>query len=68
MVRVFSIMSCFSYVLGVDIFILAALTLHLMATNKLKGNIEYYKGFLYSFFYVALLAIGYSLIWIFGRF
>jgi hypothetical protein len=61
-------MSYFSYVMALDIIILAILTLHFMITNKLKGNTEYCKGFLYSFFYVALLAIGYSFMWIFGQF
>jgi hypothetical protein len=61
-------MSYFSYVIALDIIILAILTLHFMITNKLKGNIEYYKGFLYSFFYVVLLAIGYSFMWIFRQF
>lgn len=68
LVRVFSIMDYFSYVIGIDIIILAVLTLHLMTTSKLKGNSERYKGFLYSFFYVVLLAVAYSLMWIFGIF
>lgn len=68
LVRVFSIMDYFSYVIGIDIIILAILSLHLMTTSKLKGNDELYRGFLYSFFYVILLAAAYSLMWIFGKF
>lgn len=68
LVRVFSIMDYFSYVIGIDIILLAVLTIHLMTTSRLKGNVELYRGFLYSFFYVILLAVGYSLMWIFGIF
>ncbi len=68
LVKVFSIMDYFSYVIGIDIIILAILTLHLMTTSKLRGNIELYKGFLYSFIYVIILAVAYSLMWILGKF
>ena len=68
LVRVFSIMDYFSYVIGIDIIIMAILILHFMATSKLRGNIELYRGFLYSLFYVILLAAAYSLMWIFGIF
>jgi len=67
-VRVFSIMDYFSYVIGIDIIILAILTLHFMTTSKLRGNIGFYRGFLYSFFYVIILAAAYSILWIFGIF
>lgn len=68
LVRVFSIMDYFSYVIGIDIIILAILTLHLMTTSKLKGKTDLYKGFLYSFIYVIILAAAYSMMWILGKF
>ncbi len=68
LVRVFSIMDYFSYVIGMDIIILAILSLHLMTTSKLRGRTELYRGFLYSFIYVIILAVIYSLMWIFGKF
>jgi hypothetical protein len=67
-IKVFSLMKHFPLVIAVDIVILGAATLHLMVVNRLKGNTEYYRGFLYSSYYVALLALVYSMLWITGLF
>jgi hypothetical protein len=61
-VKVFDIMQYFRYVIAVDIIILAAAVLHLMTVNKLKGNIDRQKGFLYAFFYILLLAVGFAVL------
>jgi|WetSurMetagenome_2_1015567.scaffolds.fasta_scaffold00406_28 hypothetical protein len=66
-IRVFDIMKYYRYVMAVDIIILAAVVLHLMTVNRLKGNIDRQRGFLYSFFYVLLLAVGFTVLLVLKR-
>jgi hypothetical protein len=61
-VRVFDIMQYFRYVIAVDLIILAAVVYHLMTVNRLKGNVDRQKGFLYAFFYILLLAVGFTVL------
>ncbi|HNW56502.1 MAG TPA: hypothetical protein PLR88_12780 [Bacteroidales bacterium] len=61
-VRVFDIMQYFRYVIAVDLIILAAVVWHLMTVSRLKGNIDRQKGFLYAFFYILLLAVGFTVL------
>jgi hypothetical protein len=64
-IRLFAIMKYFRYVIAVDLIIMAVAVLHLMTVNRLKGNIEKQKGFLYSFFYVLSLSAAFTCMLVF---
>lgn len=65
--RVFSFIWYFSIVTAFDVILLAILTSYLMIKNRRRGNVENYKGFLYSTIYTSLLALGYASLWIFSQ-